>query len=80
MSDKEKLLPCPFCGGKAKLKNNHICKDMSFGIIYNEIYVSCENCNCQTKTILVDWHCGETYEKEISQAEQEAIKTWNKRI
>jgi len=37
---KPELLPCPFCGGKAKLINTG----------YNAFYVSCNNCDCSMTT------------------------------
>ena len=64
MNDKDKeLLPCPFCGGKAKL----IINMQSF-----EPYaiVQCKNCSAKTKDIMqsVDY-C----------ATDEAAKLWNQR-
>ena len=40
------LLPCPFCGGDAKLINRHdICEDE-----YSS-YIKCEQCGIQTQEI-----------------------------
>lgn len=64
MKDKEtELLPCPFCGGKAKLI---ICRQ-SFEPF---VMVRCENCDTNTKKIVqsVDY-C----------ATDEAVKLWNQR-
>lgn len=64
MKDKDtELLPCPFCGGKAKLIIN-----MQSFVPY--AMVQCENCSAKTKKIVqsVDY-C----------ATDEAAKLWNQR-
>lgn len=57
------LLPCPFCGSKAKL----IANTQSF-LPY--VLVQCENCSAKTKNVMqsIDY-C----------ATDEAAKLWNKR-
>lgn len=65
MKDKDtELLPCPFCGGKAKLIIN-----IQFFEQY--VMVRCENCGAKTKNIIqsVDY-C----------ATDEAAKLWNQRM
>lgn len=64
MSGKDtELLPCPFCGGKAKL----IINMQAFEPF---VMVRCENCGAKTKKIMqsVDY-C----------AADEAVKIWNRR-
>lgn len=64
MKDKDaELLPCPFCGGKAKLIIN-----MQSFVPY--AMVRCENCSTKTKNVMqsVDY-C----------ATDEAVKLWNQR-
>lgn len=58
------LLPCPFCGGKAKL----IVNIQSF---QPYALVQCENCSVETKKVMqsVDY-C----------ATDEAAKLWNRRV
>ena len=65
MKDKDtELLPCPFCGGKAKLIIN-----MQSFVPY--AMVRCENCSAKTKNVMqsVDY-C----------AVDEAVKLWNLRM
>lgn len=65
MKDKDtELLPCPFCGGKAKLIIN-----MQASAPY--AMVQCENCRVQTKDVMrsIDY-C----------ATDEAAKLWNQRM
>lgn len=64
MNDKDtKLLPCPFCGGKAKL-----IIDMKAFAPY--AMVRCENCSAKTKDVMQSIkYC----------AVDEAAKLWNQR-
>lgn len=69
-----KLLPCPFCGGKAYLKKNH--RAFINAQSTRVTFVRCEKCNARTGRFeLRDFgtssHCKE--------AEQKAIKAWNTR-
>ncbi len=45
MSDE--LLPCPFCGGEAEVKNNH-----RFRGVF--VWVGCEDCHIGTETYSMD--------------------------
>ncbi len=59
----EKLKPCPFCGGNAKLNSEN---NSSLGAWEQTIYtISCKKCPC--------WIGNQIKDKE------EAIEAWNKR-
>ena len=62
-----KLLPCPFCGGEAKLEGRYREWD---GIYYDVVYVYCTLCGCQTS----DESIGERKDRE-----QKSIEKWNNR-
>lgn len=46
------LLPCPFCGGKAKYER--------MGSARNSCIIGCTKCGCRLETGEV-WSCGETW-------------------
>lgn len=66
MRNKEKLLPCPLCGGEAVLQtvesHTHILKH-AVPDCTGEAYIECSYCGCGI----------------IRDTEQEAIKRWNNR-
>ncbi len=65
MSGKDtELLPCPFCGGKAKLIiNKQYCEPYAV--------VQCENCSAKVKDVIQSLdYC----------AVEEAAKRWNQRM
>lgn len=47
MTNKQELLPCPFCGGKACLSNGELGG-------YTVIYIECIKCSTQTSTFYED--------------------------
>lgn len=58
------LKPCPFCGGKANLIENHICGGKDYS------YVTCESCHVRTQQYTVSVRfC----------PNDEATKAWNRR-
>lgn len=65
----EKLLPCPFCGGDAKLKT---ARKSDGQISYDSIYVACLNCRSTGLSYT-------TYYNVSSNPEEEAIAAWNRR-
>lgn len=72
---------CPFCGGTAKLINKHWCNDMQFDCDHDVFYVECTKCKSSGKHIEVkDARYRKTCSEELEKAEDEAIKTWNRRI
>ena len=86
MRDKEKLLPCPFCGGEGKIvKGKYIydvydakieCTDCGCGTkIFNEYFNVREHAIKQTILGNVDSACGIILDASI----KKAIQVWNKR-
>ena len=65
MNDKDtELLPCPFCGNRAKIRYKTIGSN-------NAAYILCSGCKIKTESIIEDTdYC----------AVDEAIKLWNKRV
>lgn len=64
-----KLLPCPFCGGEAKLKT---ARESDGQISYGSIYVACLDCRSTGLSYT-------TYYNVSSNPEEEAIAAWNRR-
>lgn len=64
MKLSEKLQPCPFCGGKAKLEHNYEHDNyLSF--------VRCQKCYAQSHKYMISCdYC----------SDQRAIEAWNKRV
>lgn len=48
---KNLLLPCPFCGGEAKVQINH---SAAQGASDKTACVVCEKCGCRTKEV-IEW-------------------------
>ena len=77
MSREIELKPCPCCGGKAEMRENHVYMDVG-------VSVRCTECNLHTRVILCD--CTYMYfhgEKNVcitrERAEREVARLWNKR-
>jgi len=62
---REQIKSCPFCGGKAEVRND---KELN-GVTD---WVECIECSCQTRTYY-------THIKTETDQEAEAIKAWNRR-
>jgi Lar family restriction alleviation protein len=74
MSNKYGLLPCPFCGGEARLEEN------SRGFIGGEstkiCYVWCKKCNARSGRVkLTDY--GRT--SHSAEAINDVVSLWNRR-
>ena len=70
------ILPCPFCGGEAKVIHTQIWHD-------NAVYVSCLVCKCRTNPIAEgtykQYNGKRSKHFTIEQAEREAIRRWEAR-
>lgn len=70
------LKPCPFCGGKARLRTANIFMDTGYR-------VECSTCGINTSLVLpghyINWHGKEDFDMTDEQAVQEAINAWNYR-
>lgn len=68
----EKLKPCPFCGGKGKIKREMV-NDYWFDdlVTIQFLFVKCTKCDAISKKIKIS-------EKYI--AVEKAIEAWNRRI
>jgi Lar family restriction alleviation protein len=71
MMSKEKLKPCPFCGGKGSMFIGQ------FGTFY---YVSCESCKAQTTEYTTRAEAIEAWNKQVGVAELESQLTDRDRL
>lgn len=76
MSEKE-LKPCPFCGGKAFLKDG---KPTTFGTF--EVLVICKNCSASIVGVSRINFATHRFEEKIGYdlAREQAVNAWNRRI
>ncbi len=68
MNDTEKLLPCPFCGGKADFESKENYSAHAFWRIV------CNECGCGT------WCDEDGFGYEDNQGKQKVIDEWNNRF
>ncbi len=68
---KDKLKPCPFCGGSAKIEYDR--ETMGMGECPEVAFVICENCGCKTKNYYIGGYYGS------KDNEKNAVKMWNRR-
>lgn len=74
MKEKE-LKPCPFCGGKAFLKDG---KPETFGTF--EALVICKNCSASVVGVSRINFATHRFEKNgYDTAQKQAVKAWNRR-
>lgn len=66
-----KLLPCPFCGGIAKLETSIRLFDSQ---IFNTTHIECQVCHAQSKHV---WNTH--YDDKPNEREKEVIDKWNTR-
>lgn len=61
---------CPFCGGKAELKEY---ADNDGNIVYKQYYIECVRCKARSITLTKYYNISENPEKDV-------IVNWNKRV
>ena len=69
---RTKIIPCPFCGGKSKLKhemNNDYLFDTPVTMIH--FFVKCMKCGARSKMVRIS---------EKYMAAEKAIEAWNRRV
>lgn len=64
-----KILPCPFCGGKAEMYNGVECS--GHGAFYEYSVVMCSKCNASGKRI---------YDVDVKDKKTHAMEAWNRRV
>ena len=81
----EELKPCPFCGGKASLRNNGIekCRNSENGDLITNWYVMCTNCGIKRNGDVSEYYFrnDETLilVNPIYDGRKKAIEAWNRR-
>lgn len=65
-----KLKPCPFCGGRAKLKHGYPYRQIK-GM--RQAVVQCKSCGCRTITYR------QLPYQSWTEVDDEAVNAWNKR-
>ncbi len=74
----EELKPCPFCGGKAKLRE--IKRELPFSEEINEFGVTCEICGCSPFWFgKVDLYYKADWKDIRNKLQDKAIEEWNRR-
>ena len=74
-SELYKILPCPFCGGKAVLEKSH--RAFINAKTTRVAFVRCVECNARSGRVnLADYGCTST----SRDANLKAIAAWNRRV
>ena len=81
MGKSEKLIPCPFCGGKGLTKEEHSFSDVQSDDDHHYFWIECKDCGARTKiTHFKSARYGKICTKEIFKAIREVTEAWNKRV
>lgn len=65
------LLPCPFCGGKAEIRNETV---MEPPVHYEVVFVTCLECGVSTTRKISDGYYG------LRCGDDEIAEMWNRRV
>lgn len=65
------LLPCPFCGGKAEIRNETV---MEPPVHYEVVFVTCLECGASTTRKISDGYYG------LRCGDDEIAEMWNRRV
>ena len=66
------LLPCPFCGGKAEIRNETVCDTPRD--CYEVVFVKCLECGASTEKKVSDGYY------ELYCSDEEIAELWNRRV
>ena len=72
----EQLKPCPFCGGKAHIRN---VTENDGRVYYETVCVLCEDCGAQSIRKISDGYYG-SYCSDSYCSDEEIAELWNRRV
>lgn len=70
--DEEELLPCPFCGGQAEIKESNV-------FMRAAAIVRCKTCHCSTSLLITGLELLSRRDITMEEAVKESVASWNRR-